>query len=240
MSVTIERAVGTADGPMPVLEAIPDADPAGGILVLQEIFGLTPHIGAICARLAGAGWHAVAPALYHRHRPEPVAFDHGDMDGARKQQARLTAAGITADLDGALDYLGGAGFGPAARGVIGFCMGGSLALYAGTLRPLGAAVTYYGGGVTRGRFGLPPLTELAPALQSPWLGLYGDQDHTISVEEVEQLREASAGAAVPAEIIRYPQAGHGFNCDARPAAYDPSAAADAWQRTADWLAKHVG
>ena len=87
-------------------------------------------------------------------------------------------------------------------------MGGSVALVAGTLRPLGAAVTYYGGGVAEGRFGFSPLADLAPTLVSPWLGHFGDLDKGIPVEQVEALRRAAAGAAVETEIYRY--------ADARP------------------------
>ena len=168
-----------------------------------------------------------------------MAFDYSDMESARKQMQEFTAEGITEDLESAFDYLSGLGFSGRAAGVIGFCMGGGLALYAGTLRPLGAAVTFYGGGVSNGRFGLPALTELGPLLQSPWLGLYGDLDHTIPVQEAEQLRAAVATASVPAELIRYPDAGHGFNNDARSGSYNPAAASDAWRRAADWLGRYI-
>jgi carboxymethylenebutenolidase len=94
--------------------------------------------------------------------------------------------------------------------------------------------------VTKGRFGFPPLVELAPSLQAPWLGLYGDRDRGISVEEVEALRHAAAQAPVATEIVRYPDAEHGFNCDDRPAAYHAEAAADAWRRMLGWFAAHLG
>lgn len=81
--------------------------------------------------------------------------------------------------------------------------------------------------------------ELAGALQTPWLGLYGDLDKGIPVEQVEALREAAAHAAVPTEIVRYPEAEHGFNCDDRPAVFNPDAAADAWARTTEWLDEHL-
>jgi carboxymethylenebutenolidase len=238
MSAVSGQVISTPDGPMPAFEAAPGGPAQGGVLVLQEAFGLTGHIRSICGRLADAGWHAIAPALFHRQ--DRLAFDYSDIEGARKQMQEFTAEGITADLEAALDYLGGIGFSGRAAGVVGFCMGGGLALYAGSLRPLGAAVTFYGGGVSSGRFGLPALTELAPLLRSPWLGLYGDLDHTIPVEEAEDLRAAAATAAVPTELVRYAEAGHGFNCDARASAFNPAAAADAWHRATAWFASHVG
>jgi len=76
-------------------------------------------------------------------------------------------------------------------------------------------------------------------LQTPWLGLYGDLDKGIPVEEVEQLRDAVAQAKVPAEIVRYDDADHGFHCNDRPAVFNPAAAADGWARTLDWFERYV-
>jgi carboxymethylenebutenolidase len=118
-------------------------------------------------------------------------------------------------------------------------MGGSVALFAATEHPFGAAVTFYGGGVTAGRFGMPPLVDIAASLRAPWLGLYGDQDPTITVDDVERLRVAAAKANVPTSIARYPEAGHAFHCDARPANYHESSARDAWGKTLDWLGRHM-
>jgi carboxymethylenebutenolidase len=114
-----------------------------------------------------------------------------------------------------------------------------VTFHAAALRALGAAVTFYGGGVTTGRFGLPALVEQAPSLQTPWLGLFGDLDQGIPVEEVEQLRQAAAGAGVVTEIVRYADAQHGFNCDDRPAVFNEQAAADAWARTLAWFDRHL-
>ena len=85
--------------------------------------------------------------------------------------------------------------------------------YAATLRASGAAVTFYGGGVAEGRFGLPSLLDQAPNLQTPWLGLFGDLDQGIPVADVEKLREATDTVKVPTEIVRYTDADHGFNCN---------------------------
>ena len=84
-------------------------------------------------------------------------------------------------------------------------------------------MTFYGGGVTEGRFGFGALVDEAPALQAPWLGLYGDLDHAIPVAGVEELRVAAAKSGQPTEIVRYPDAGHGFNCDQRQSYHEPSA-----------------
>ncbi len=113
-------------------------------------------------------------------------------------------------------------------------MGGTVALLTAVEREVGAAVTFYGGGVTQGRFGFPPLVEAAPKLQAPWLGLFGDLDKGIPVEEVEQLRAAAATSGQPTEVVRYADADHGFHCDVR-SSYNEAAAKDAWTRTLAWF-----
>jgi carboxymethylenebutenolidase len=208
----------------------------GGVVVVQEAFGVTDHIEDVCQRFADAGWLAVAPHLFHR-TGDPV-LDQTDYDGVRPHLAALTARGIAIDVDAALDYIDGAGFSPPAAGIVGFCMGGSVALATAVRRQLGAAVTFYGGGVTQGRFGYPPLLELAPELRTPWLGLFGDRDQSISVGDVEALAAAAAKATVPTEVERYPEAGHGFHRDGG-AAYHGESAVDAWQRTLDWFARYL-
>src|SRR3954466_6441135 len=194
----------TPDGDMPVAEAIPTGDPRGAVVVVQEAFGLNDHIEALCDRLAEAGFHAVAPALFHR--AGSPTFGYEDFQALMPVMNALTADGIGADLDACYTHLSSKGFGDARTGIVGFCMGGTVALWAGGQRPLGAAVTFYGGGVSQGRFGFPPLVEIAPDLRTPWLGLFGDQDQGIPVDDVEALRTAASKASVSTEIVRYPDA----------------------------------
>ena len=233
MSTSAQITIDTTDGPMPAFEASPEEDAKGGIVVVQEAFGVTEHIEDIARRLADAGWYAVAPAFFHRQGSPVLAYD--DFASVMPVMKELNAEGITVDLTAAFAHLETAGFPTARTGIVGFCMGGSVTFYAATLRSLGAAVTFYGGGVAEGRFGLPSLVEQAPKLQTPWLGLYGDLDKGIPSTEVEQLRAAVTGVTVPTEIVRYPDADHGFNCNDRPAVFNPTAAADAWGRTLDWF-----
>jgi carboxymethylenebutenolidase len=233
VSTNAEITIETADGPMPAYEASPEGAARGGILVIQEAFGVTSHIQEIARRLADAGWYAVAPALFHRQGSPVLAYD--DFDSVMPLMGQLSAEGLNADVVGSLGHLEARDFAPSRIGVVGFCMGGSVTFYAAALRPLGAAVTFYGGGVLEGRFGLPSLIDQAPKLQTPWLGLYGDLDKGIPSAQVEQLRSAVKEARVPTEIVRYPDADHGFNCDDRPAVFNPDAAADGWKRTLGWF-----
>jgi carboxymethylenebutenolidase len=234
MTTTLDLS--TDDGPMGLDLASPAGSPRGGVVVVQEAFGLTPHIASIIDRLAAEGYLAVGPHLFHRTGDPVLGYDN--FDAVKPQMAALTGAGIDADIDAALDFLRGEGFTDGQIAIVGFCMGGSVALATAARVRLGAAATFYGGGVLEGRFGYRPLAELAPELETPWIGFYGDEDQGIPIEQAEALREAAAQAAVPTELHRYPGAGHGFNCDDRDA-YHPDAAADAWARMLDWFADHV-
>jgi len=235
--VTSELNLDTPDGAMPAFQATPDGEVKGGVVVVQEAFGVTGHIEDVCRRLAAAGWMAVAPALFHR-QGSPV-LDYEQFDRVMPVMRQLTAEGISDDLDASFGHLDDEGFPPARTAIVGFCMGGSIALVAATQRAIGAAVTYYGGGLREGRFGFRPLIELAPGLRTPWEGHFGDLDKGIPVDDVEALREAAAKAPVPTELYRYAGADHGFNCDDRPAVFHADAAAAAWERTLAWLDQHV-
>jgi carboxymethylenebutenolidase len=228
--------VPTADGPMDALRAAPPGAPRGGVVVVQEAFGLTSHIGSICDRLAADGWTAVAPALFHR-TGSPV-LGYGDFDAIRPHFAAIGPDGLRIDLEAALDVLEADGIDRPACGMVGFCMGGSVTLWAATAMELGAAVTFYGGGLRTGRFGFPPLIDIGTELRCPWQGHFGDLDTGIPVEDVEALRDAIGVAEVEAELHRYAEAGHGFNCDDREA-FEPASAALAWQRTLDWFGRHL-
>lgn len=237
MPTTAEIAIDTDDGAMPTFEAVPDTDAKGAVIVVQEAFGVTTHIEDVARRLADDGWRAIAPAFFHRQGSPVLAYD--DFASVMPIMGQLTKEGITTDLLASLEYLDAAGFGASNTGIVGFCMGGTVSFYAGTLRPLGAAVTFYGGGVTEGRFGLPSLVDLSAELQTPWIGFFGDLDPSIPVEGVEALRTAAAKAGVPTEIVRYEDANHGFHCNDREAVYHPTAAHDAWQRALEWFDQHL-
>jgi carboxymethylenebutenolidase len=214
----------------------PEGEAKAGIVVVQEAFGVNGHIEAVAARLADAGWYAVAPHLFHRSGDPQLPYD--DISQVFPHMQALTREGVLADVDAALAELDAAGLPPARCGIVGFCMGGSVAFHVATERDIGAAVSYYGGGVAEGRFGFPSQIDGAPRLRVPWLGLFGDRDESIPVEQVERLRAAAASTSAPTEVVRYPDAAHGFNCDERPS-YSPDAAADAWRRMLDWFDRHL-
>jgi len=221
---------------MDLFEANPSGQPRGGVIVLQEAFGLTDYIQEVCRGFADNGYVAVAPHLFHRVG-DPV-LEYADVHKIGPLLAALTLEGLEADLAATLGHLSDRGLAAARTGVVGFCMGGSVSLLAGARHQLGGAVTFYGGGITAGRFGIPPLLELVAELQTPCLGLYGDQDAAIPVDQVEQLASALRATDQPTDLVRYVDAGHGFHCDGRDSYHRPSAE-DAWKRTLDWLEAHL-
>lgn len=227
----------TDDGEMPFYAA-GQTTARAAVVVIQEAFGVTAHIERCCDRLADAGYYAVAPALFHRTSTDSFTYD--DFEHAMPHMAALDKAGIETDLRAVVGHLETLGFERDRRGIVGFCMGGLVAFVAATLGEFGAAVTFYGGGVTTGRFGYPPLVEIADQIDTPWLGCYGDLDKGIPPEDVEQLRRAVLGAAALTEVVRYPDADHGFNCEDRPAVYNPDAASDAWAKMLAFFEASLG
>ncbi len=190
-------------------------------------------------RAAAAGYHAVAPDFFHRSGPGAIV-DYGKFEKVMDFFQDLGSdASILTDVDAALAYLRAAGFADSQIGVVGFCFGGRVSFLIALRHALGAAVGFYGGGIVNARFPqFPALVDEVESLQTPWLGLFGDQDGSIPVADVEALRTALARAKVDTEIVRYPEAGHGFHCDRRDD-YRPDDAADAWRRALDWFGMHL-
>jgi carboxymethylenebutenolidase len=214
----------------------PATDSKGGLVVIQEAFGVNEHIEDVARRFASAGFLAVAPHLFHRRGDPKLAYD--DLPPVMAEMGALTGDMIRDDVDAALNYLSDNGFGPASIGVVGFCMGGAITLATAARRDIGAAVTFYGSGIKTSRFGFRPLLEEAADLRCPWLGLFGDLDPSIPVADVEELRTAATSSGQITEVVRYPEAGHGFHCDRR-SDYRADSAADAWTRTLEWFDRYL-
>lgn len=233
MDVTADRTIHHGDTPLTVSR--PVGHPAAGLIVLHEAWGLTSHIESVVRGFAAEGYLTVAPHLYHRRGVAAVAGD--DFRRARPLLASLTSASIDADLSAAIAALR-----PQVDriGVVGFCMGGTIALWAAAHAAVDAAVTYYGGGVASPRWdGIESGLDSARRLRVPWLGLYGDRDRSIPVTDVERLRAATQAASVPGRIVRYPHAGHAFASAPGSSEHVSAAADDAQIRTRRFLAEHL-
>src|SRR5262245_21441500 len=188
MTQDATHTIHTPDGPMAIYEAVPETPAASAVIVIQEAFGVNDYIRDVTRRFAAAGFHAVAPAMFHRAGGGTAPYD--DFSQVMPLFRGVTDDGIVADVDATVDYLRKAGFDDDRIGIVGFCFGGRVTFLVATRRNLGAAVGFYGGGIVSSR--LPffqPLIGDAARLATPWFGLFGDADAGIPVSHVEQLRE---------------------------------------------------
>lgn len=218
-----------ADGlRFPAYVAQPAGQPRGGVVVLQEIFGVNPHIRAVADGYAAAGYLAVAPSTFHRIKPGvELGYQPDDMKAGMELKAAveaLPAPGVLQDIQSAVGHAAQAG----RVGVVGYCWGGLLTWRtACLLQGVSAAVPYYGGGITTE-------AEIARTPRCPVLAHFGEQDHWIPLDGVEAFKRAHP--EVEAHIYA---ANHGFNCDHR-GSYDATSAQLARERTLAFFAKHVG
>jgi carboxymethylenebutenolidase len=203
------------------------ADPAGaskgGIVVIQEIFGVNNHIRAVCDRLAGEGFAAVAPALFDRTQKDfECGYTPDEIANARKFVANPDFGAMLRDTQAAINELKKEG--PVA--ILGFCMGGTIAfLAAADAQGLSASVCYYGGHIIK-------MVDKRP--KCPTQMHFGEKDASIPMTDVEVIKQKHPES----EIYVYPDAGHGFNCDER-GSYQEAAAKLAWKRSIDFLRKHI-
>ncbi len=204
------------------------ADPSepakGGVVVIQEIFGVNHHIRAVCDRLAGEGYAAVAPAVFDRQQPNfDCGYSPDEIANARKFVANPDWAAMLRDVQAAIDELKMDG--PVA--IMGFCMGGTIAfLAASKLGGLSAAIGYYGGQIAKNADQKPKI---------PTLLHFGDKDASIPMTDVGAIKQKRGGDC---EIHIYPDAQHGFNCDER-GSYNEPASTLAWRRTLAFLQRHA-
>jgi carboxymethylenebutenolidase len=232
------RTIDTPDGPMALYEARPDGDAHGAVLVVQEAFGVNEHICDVARRFANVGYHAFAPAFFHR--AGGATAEYGDFAAVIPLFEGVSDESILIDIDATLTHLSAAGWSSDQTAIVGFCFGGRVTFLVAARRELGAAVGFYGGGIAaKGALPFPVLIDESTSLRTPWLGLFGDEDTSIPVEDVERLRAALGTAPVPTEVVRYAGAQHGFHCDARPDNYHEEAAADGWKRALAWLDAHL-
>ncbi len=220
--VTFPSNGGTASGYL----AKPASGRGPGVVVIQEWWGLVPHIKGIADRFAAAGFLALAPDLYHGKAAK-------SPDDAGKLMMAMNIGSAEKDLAGAVSYLKShAGNSPAKVGTVGFCMGGALSLYAATKnRDVAACVVFYGGH--------PNVHPDLPNLKAPLLGLYAEKDGFVTVQSVRELEKQLKALGKKYDIHIYPNCDHAFFNDERPEVYNREAAQDAWKRTVEFFKKHL-
>ena len=218
-----------ADGfTFPAYVAQPAGQPKGGLVVLQEIFGVNAHIRAVADGYAAAGYFVVAPSTFHRVKADvELGYAEADMQAGMALKAAveaLPAAGVMPDIQAAIDHAAQGG----KVGILGYCWGGLLTWRsASVLSGLSAAVPYYGGGMTSD-------AEAARQPRVPVMAHFGEQDHWIPLDSVRAFQKAQPGVTVHIYA-----ANHGFNCDHR-GAWNAEAAQLARERTLAFLAQHLG
>ncbi len=227
MGERVQFAGGNGNGYL----ATPGHGSAGpGLLVIQEWWGLVPHIIDVCDRFADEGFTALAPDLYRgQTTTEP--------DEAAKLMMALNLAQAARDLGGAVAFLEGHdrvhGRGV---GVTGYCMGGGLALVLACQEPddIKACVPFYG---------LIPWPEAQPdwsRLRAPVQGHYAGRDGFFTVAAARSLEAELTDLGKSVELFVYPEAEHAFFNDARPEVFDEDAAHQSWVRTLSFLRAHLG
>ena len=219
-NITLTASDGVA---ISAYKAVPPTKARGGIVVLQEIFGVNPHIRRVADGFAAEGYLAVAPALFDRGEPGvELSYAPDDIQAGMTILQKLDPAKTMLDVQAAIKAASEAG----PVGVVGYCWGGSLAFAAASdLDGLSAAVGYYGGNIAK-------MLDKRPKV--PLMLHFGEQDTHIPMSDVESIK-----AALPDVPIFTYDAGHGFNCDAR-GSYDKASSVEAMERTLAFLGEHLG
>ena len=196
--------------------AEPKGEPRGGIVVVQEIFGVTDHIKRVADQYAAQGYRAIAPAMFDRIK-RGITLPYTEIERGRAYMQQLEWPNTLADVEAAVDAARESG----TAAVVGYCWGGTVAHVAASELDLDAAISYYGGGVAR-------MLDKHP--QCPIVYHFGDQDGSIPMADIEKIMSAYPNA----EFHIYKGAGHGFNCDER-ASYSAGDARSAFARSIEFL-----
>ncbi len=222
--------VPTDAGPMPAWRFLPEAGSGPGIVLFQEIFGVSDYITRRAADLAGLGYVVLAPEIYWRL--DDAEIDEGApdfLDRAMAVAGRLDWAEAVADGAASVAALRTDEHVRGGVGVFGFCFGGGLAFNVAAVEEPDALVSYYGSA-------LPGLLDLAGDVTAPSLHHFGDVDSFIPLDTVERIREAVSRDGVRFET--HEGAGHAFD-NPHPAFHHAEASAAAWRSTAQFLAEHL-
>jgi carboxymethylenebutenolidase len=243
--VTVETqgeqvAITVDGGTMKAYLCRPQGDgPFPAMLIVHEILGLTEHFEDLSCRFAAQGYVGLAPDLFWKIGPPPEFTDRASF---MRFRSALDERQILDSMDAAVSYLRQLPSVDGARiGIVGFCWGGSQALLEATHNPaIAACIDFYGGRMEHETAEHQPRSpmEAARDLHSPFLGLFGQEDQGIPVEQVQRLESVVRESGVPAEFHIYPGAGHAFFND-RHNTYREHAAKDAWERVLHFLHQYL-
>lgn len=232
----------TPDGPMAMPSFRPaDGGPRPGVIVVMEAFGVNPNIRGVARRFAEEGYAAVAPDLFHRSgRLRFAPYDKLQEMREDLRSGGFGDASIDADVQAAVDRLR-ADPDVGRIGVVGFCLGGRVAMQSAIRASgLSAAAVYYGGFMFPGGDTPDAFSAMREAerLAVPVIGFFGEDDQNPTPEQARALDERLAALGKEHRFHYYEGAGHGFFCDDRDG-HRPQAAADAWEKTLAFFAEHL-
>jgi carboxymethylenebutenolidase len=213
-------------GACPGYLARAERDGAPGVVVIQEWWGLNQHVKDVAERLAAAGYTALAPDLYHGDE-----IGYQEPDEAGKLMMALNIGEAAKDMRGAAAHLRDLTNKPV--GIVGFCMGGALSLYAACDNPdnVAACADFYGVH--------PAAKPNLAALQAPLLGIFAANDDFTPPATVHELDQQLTAAGKPHDFTIYPNTDHAFFNNDRPEVYAPDAARDAWEKLLAFFGKNL-
>ncbi len=221
--------VPTSDGPMPAHLWTPASGSGPGILLLQEIFGVSPYIRRRAEDLAELGYVVLAPEVFWRLGVAEVPDGPTMLEEALGVIGRLDWDAAVADASTALRFLRGRPEVDGRTGVVGFCFGGGLGYAVVAAEPADGLVSFYGSA-------LPGLVEAVPSVSTPSLHVFGEADSYIPADVVGRIRASVTSGGGPVEFLTYPGADHAFD-NADFVNHDPTASEQAWAATEAWLAR---
>lgn len=225
------ESVTVADGTFDLHVWTPEGGSGPGMLLIQEIFGVGAYIRAVADRLADAGYVVGAPDVFWRFAPGWAAdHDQAGLEASLAQVGNLDPQQAIADCAAALAHLQTDPATGGRVGVIGFCLGGTLAWGVAAVAQPACCVSYYGSGV-------PSMLGLIDQVSCPTLFHFGDADAYIPNEGVDALAAAIAGRE--GFVINVERAGHAFDNHESAMFYDEAAANAAWAKTMAFLATHL-
>ena len=212
-----------ADGhQLAAYEARPEETSIGGLVMIQEIFGLTTQMQRCADRYSAAGYHVILPALFDRVERDLVV-GYTDFEKGGKAAGAVSPLHMLSDVEAARAQVADSG----KVGIIGYCWGGTVAYMAASGQPFACAVSYYGGGIGR------LVERMQPKI--PVQYHFGETDSFIPPDVIEQIRAADPNG----EFYVYPDAGHGFNCDDRDG-FSEEASVLSESRALEFLSRYLG
>ncbi|HEX6548910.1 MAG TPA: dienelactone hydrolase family protein [Candidatus Dormibacteraeota bacterium] len=232
-----EVKVGTTRGEMPAFLTRPQSGEGPGVLIIHDVYGRTPFYEELAVRLALAGFHALLPDLFFRMDP----LREQTLEVARERLARFDEVRVMSDLHRSIEFLQSQPGAAGLTGTVGFCLGGTYVLNLAGYRDDLVSVCYYGFPARYRKTDLIFPLEMVDEITGPILGLWGEEDHGVGMDNVELLDRKLAEGGVEFEKVTYPGVGHAFLrlSGLKPENPGYEAACDSWTRTLDFYRRHL-